>query len=63
LRPSVDREVHIKENWHNGSSLMIPQALVDRMAATFTKTDGDLARCPNDVQFGEFMSEGACSRK
>jgi uncharacterized protein (DUF1800 family) len=41
-----------------------PQALVDRMAATFTKTDGDL-RAVLQTLFGsvEFMSEGALQAK
>jgi uncharacterized protein (DUF1800 family) len=41
-----------------------PQALVDRMAATFTKTDGDL-RAVLQTMFSsvEFMSEGAWQAK
>jgi uncharacterized protein (DUF1800 family) len=41
-----------------------PQALVDRMAATFTKTDGDL-RAVLQTMFSsvEFMSEGAWQTK
>ena len=41
-----------------------PQALVDRMAATFTKTDGDL-RAVLQTLFGspEFLSEGAWQAK
>jgi uncharacterized protein (DUF1800 family) len=41
-----------------------PQALVDRMAATFTKTDGDL-RAVLQTMFSsvEFMSEGAWQSK
>jgi uncharacterized protein (DUF1800 family) len=41
-----------------------PQALVDRMAATFTKTDGDL-RAVLQAMFNsvEFMSEGAWQAK
>jgi uncharacterized protein (DUF1800 family) len=41
-----------------------PQALVDRMAATFTKTDGDL-RAVLQTMFSsvEFMSEGALQAK
>src|ERR1051326_8209485 len=41
-----------------------PQSLVDRMAATFTKTDGDL-RAVLQTMFSsvEFMSEGAWQTK
>src|SRR4029077_8153625 len=41
-----------------------PQALIDRMAATFTRTDGDL-RAVYQTMFSsvEFMSEGAWQAK
>src|SRR5688572_20483685 len=41
-----------------------PQALVDRMAATFTKTNGDLRAVMETLLFSrEFMSEGAWQAK
>jgi uncharacterized protein (DUF1800 family) len=41
-----------------------PQALVDRMAATFTKTDGDLRAVMETLLLSkEFMSEGAWQAK
>ena len=41
-----------------------PQALVDRMAATFTKTSGDLRAVMETLLFSrEFMSEGAWQAK
>jgi uncharacterized protein (DUF1800 family) len=41
-----------------------PQALVDRMAATFTKTDGDLRAVMQTMFLStEFMSEGAWQAK
>jgi uncharacterized protein (DUF1800 family) len=41
-----------------------PQALIDRMAATFTKTDGDLRAVLQTLfSSGEFLSEGAWQSK
>ncbi|HVG54001.1 MAG TPA: DUF1800 family protein, partial [Vicinamibacterales bacterium] len=41
-----------------------PQALVDRMAATFTKTNGDLRAVMDTLLFSrEFLSEGAWQAK